>query len=93
MPGWREAAFGGKKTLRIPCASHLSGKNEANTFIQTGKVLNWKKTPEVNCKTRTIGVTMAPADLADRGTLENAMPRRVQLAKPRTESHVNVSHA
>ena len=57
----------GRKTLRIAWVSHLSGNSEANCCIQSGSWSKTKNTPEVNCSTRTTGVTMADAPLAVLG--------------------------
>ena len=62
------AAVSGRNTLRMACVSHFSGNNDANVCIHCGRSLKTKKTPEVNCSTRTTGETRAAAPLPCLGT-------------------------
>ena len=88
----RAAALSGRKTLRIAWVSHLRGKREANCCIQVGRFWKMKNTPDVNCSTRTIGLTTADAPLAFFGTTLNAMPSSVHDTRPSTDTHTNVNH-
>ena len=64
----------------------------ATACIQCGSCENTKKTPDVNCRTSTIGDTTADAPLPVLGTTENAMPHSVQAMRPRTLAHAKVNH-
>ena len=68
----------------------MSGKNAATVCIQVGTWLNRKKTPEMNCSTIAIGVTIADAERPFLARLEMAMPRSVQAAEPRTVTQAKV---
>lgn len=74
----------GRKTLRIPWASHFSGKSDASCCIHPGSSFHWKNTPDANCSTRTTGDTTADAPRPVLGTAENAIPSSVQVTRPRT---------
>ena len=87
------ARTSGRNTERRPCAIHLSGKNEAIVCIQVGTWLNWKKTPEMNCSTSAIGVTIADAERPFFARLETAMPSRVQDADPSTATQAKVTQS
>lgn len=86
------AADSGRNTLRIACASHFSGKKDANTCIHLGKLVEDEEAPDVNCRTRTIGATMAEAPRPFFGTTEKAMPSRVHETRPRRLAHRKVNH-
>ena len=79
----------GRNTDRIPWAIHLSGKIEAMACIQPGSSAKAKKTPEMNCRISTTGVTTVGAARPDLGTEANAMPSAVPAAVPITTSHSN----
>ncbi len=57
-----------------------------------GSWSNWKKTPEVNCSTSTIGDTTAEAPRPFFGTTENASPSSVQQARPSSDTQTRVNH-
>ena len=93
LPAGSAAAIeSGRNTDRSPCAIHLSGKTAATVCIQVGISLNWKKTPEMNCSTRAIGMITAVALLPLRGTPLRAMPRMADVATPSTKTQANVNH-
>ena len=56
-------------------------------------MLNVKYTPEMNCRTRTMGTTTAPALLPVLGTDDIAIPSTVHIASPRKNTQTSVSHA
>ena len=61
--------------------------------IHVGTWLNRKKTPEMNCSTSAMGVTIADADRPFLARLEIAMPSSVHAAEPSTATQTNVSHS
>jgi hypothetical protein len=81
-----------RKTDRIPCVNHFSGKIAATCCIQRGRSVKIKKTPLKNCKMMTTGETIADAPRAFLGTLENATPRIVETTDPEISSAANISH-
>src|SRR5690606_4884516 len=90
--GSATANASGRKTDRIPCASHLSGNSDDRSIIQPGSWLTEKNTPDVNCSTSSGVTTTALADRPDRGTDEYATPHTAPVAVPSTNTHANVAH-
>ena len=88
----RSANESGRKTERIPCVIHLSGKIAATCCIQPGKSVKTKKTPLKNCRIITTGETTADAPLPLLGTAAKAIPRAVDAALPKIMSHVKTNH-
>ena len=74
----------------IPASQY---KSDAIACIHVGRLLYGKYTPEMNCRTRTIGVTTAAAVRPERGTLENAIPSTVPAADPSRTSQRNRSQS
>ena len=71
----------------------MSGKTAATVCIQVGIWLNWKKTPEMNCRSSANGVTMADAERPFLARLDSAMPSSVQDADPSTVTQAKVSQS
>src|SRR4051794_31391089 len=91
--GSEEASCSGRKTEGRTWAVELSGKSAAMCWSQGGTCENWKKTPEMNCSTRAIGVMIAEAERPFFARLETAMPSSVQAAEPSRVTQTKVSQS
>src|SRR5687768_9117301 len=91
-PTSRAANESGRNTERIPWHIHFKGKSEAMLRIQSGMLVYWKKTPEMNCSTRATGVTIAGAPRPVRAREEKAIPHRVHALMPSSDTQANVAH-
>src|SRR5690242_10942410 len=91
-PTSRAANESGRNTERMPCVIHFSGNSDAMVRIQSGMLVYWKNTPEMNCSTSATGVTIAGAPRPVRASEENAIPHSVHALIPSTETHANVAH-
>ena len=80
----------GRKTDLMPWVIHFNGNIEATCCIQWGSWSNIKKTPLINCRTKTIGVTTADAPLPLLGTEEKAIPSNVELVIPSNVTQIKV---
>ena len=68
----------GRNTDCIPWTSHFRGNSDPRSCIHTGRWLKTKKTPDVNCRTRTTVLTIARAPRPGLETEETAMPTVVK---------------